>query len=184
MYVRDCVCVCVCVHVRLCVCVCVCERVCVCVCVRVCVCVCVSARACVCVYVCVCVCACGFVCVCMCVCVCVCARARARAKGGVLLLACLSVCECTVFFGFYNLRRASFALVPFLLLDCKQTKCQKIWERICRKSWETKEWPKEWAQLLEMPLPKKNNLKHCQNYRIIGLITHPAILCSELSSAD
>ena len=40
--------------------------------------------------------------------------------------------------------------------------------------WETKEWPKEWTQLLVMPLPKKGNLKRCQNYRTISLICHPS----------
>ena len=44
---------------------------------------------------------------------------------------------------------------------------------IC-KIWVTKEWPKEWAQLLVIPLPNKGNLKQCQNYCTISLISHPS----------
>ena len=44
----------------------------------------------------------------------------------------------------------------------------------CQKIWETKGWPKEWTQSLIIPLPKKGNLKQCQNYRTISLISHPS----------
>ena len=44
---------------------------------------------------------------------------------------------------------------------------------ICQKIWETKEWPTEWTQSLVIPLPKKGNLKQCQNYPTISLISHP-----------
>ena len=37
---------------------------------------------------------------------------------------------------------------------------------IVQKVWETKEWPKEWAKSLVIPLPKKDSLKQCQNYRL------------------
>ena len=46
-------------------------------------------------------------------------------------------------------------------------------------TWETKEWPmvwtrspKQWTQSLVLPVPKKDNLKQCQNYRTISLISH------------
>ena len=45
---------------------------------------------------------------------------------------------------------------------------------IVQKVWETKEWPKEWAKLLVIPLPKKDSLKQCQNHRTISLISHPS----------
>ena len=45
---------------------------------------------------------------------------------------------------------------------------------ICQKIWKTKEWPKEWTQSLVIPLPKKSNLKQCQNYRTISSISHPS----------
>jgi hypothetical protein len=45
---------------------------------------------------------------------------------------------------------------------------------LCQKIWEGKKWPKEWTQSLVIPLPKKGNLKLCQNYRTISLISHPS----------
>ena len=39
---------------------------------------------------------------------------------------------------------------------------------------ETKEWPKEWTQLLVIPLPRKGNLKQCENYLTISTISHPS----------
>ena len=50
--------------------------------------------------------------------------------------------------------------VPLLLLLCK--------------TWETKEWPKEWTQSLAIPLSNNGNLKQCQNYCTISLTSHPS----------
>ena len=36
------------------------------------------------------------------------------------------------------------------------------------------EWPKERTQSLVIPLPKKRNLKKCQNYRTVSLFSHPS----------
>ena len=43
---------------------------------------------------------------------------------------------------------------------------------LCRKIWETKQWPDEWTRSLIFPLPKKGNLRKCGNYRTISLISH------------
>ena len=45
---------------------------------------------------------------------------------------------------------------------------------LCQKIWEQKKWPEEWTQSLVIPLPKKGNLRKCQNYRTISLISHPS----------
>lgn len=45
---------------------------------------------------------------------------------------------------------------------------------LCQKIWEQKKWPTEWTQSLIIPLPKKGNLRQCQNYRTISLISHPS----------
>lgn len=50
----------------------------------------------------------------------------------------------------------------------------RILTAICQRIWVTKEWPKEWTQSLILPLPKKGNLKLCQNHRTISLISHPS----------
>ncbi|GFO50541.1 RNA-directed DNA polymerase (reverse transcriptase) domain containing protein [Plakobranchus ocellatus] len=45
---------------------------------------------------------------------------------------------------------------------------------ICNKIWQTGVWPKSWTQSLIITQPKKGNLKLCQNYRTISLISHPS----------
>ena len=45
---------------------------------------------------------------------------------------------------------------------------------ICQRIWTSKEWPKQWTQSIIVPLPKKGDLKKCQNYRTISLISHPS----------
>ena len=45
---------------------------------------------------------------------------------------------------------------------------------ICQRIWKSKEWPDEWTKSILIPLPKKGNLKKCQNYRTISLISHPS----------
>ncbi|GFR60387.1 endonuclease-reverse transcriptase [Elysia marginata] len=44
---------------------------------------------------------------------------------------------------------------------------------ICNKILQTGVWPKSWTQSIFITLPKKGSLKLCQNYRTIGLISHP-----------
>ena len=43
---------------------------------------------------------------------------------------------------------------------------------ICNRIWRTGEWLTQWTQSLSITLPKKGNLKLCQNYRTISLISH------------
>ena len=43
---------------------------------------------------------------------------------------------------------------------------------LCQKIWDTKEWPDLWTQSLIIPIPKKGNLKKCENYRTVSLISH------------
>jgi len=38
--------------------------------------------------------------------------------------------------------------------------------------WETGEWPEEWTFSTFIPLPKKGDLKQCENYRTIALVYH------------
>ena len=44
----------------------------------------------------------------------------------------------------------------------------------CQKIWEQRKWPEEWTQSLV--IPKKGNLRKCQNYRTISLISRPSKL--------
>jgi len=38
--------------------------------------------------------------------------------------------------------------------------------------WETGQWPEERTSFTFIPLPKKGDLKQCENYRIIALVSH------------
>ena len=44
--------------------------------------------------------------------------------------------------------------------------------RMCVAIWETGEWPEEWTFSTFTPLPKKGDLKQCENYRTIALVSH------------
>ena len=63
--------------------------------------------------------------------------------------------------------------IPSGLLKNRGEATTTVLTGLCQKIWETKEWPKEWTQSLVIPLPKKGNLKQCQNYRTTSLISHP-----------
>ena len=45
---------------------------------------------------------------------------------------------------------------------------------ICNKIWTNKKWPQNWTRSLIITLPKKGDLKLCNNYRTLSLISHPS----------
>jgi len=64
--------------------------------------------------------------------------------------------------------------VPSELIAHGGDSIKKAFNILCQKIWNKKKWPKMWTQSLVIPLPKKGNLKQCQNYRTISLISHPS----------
>ena len=64
--------------------------------------------------------------------------------------------------------------VPAELLKHGGEETTKALATLCQKIWNSKVWPKEWTRSLVIPLPKKGNLRQCQNYRTISLISHPS----------
>ena len=64
--------------------------------------------------------------------------------------------------------------VPSELLSSGGEEAVKALTVLCQKIWNAKKWPTEWTQSLMIPLPKKGNLRQCQNYRTISLISHPS----------
>jgi len=44
--------------------------------------------------------------------------------------------------------------------------------RICVAIWKTGEWLEEWTFSTFIPLPKKGDIKQCENYRKIALVSH------------
>ena len=47
-----------------------------------------------------------------------------------------------------------------------------VFTELCQKSWSMKKWPAQWTQYLVIPIPKKGNLRQCENYRTLILISH------------
>ena len=45
---------------------------------------------------------------------------------------------------------------------------------LCQKILDKKEWPYAWAQSLIIPIPKKGELRKCNNYKTISLISQPS----------
>ena len=45
---------------------------------------------------------------------------------------------------------------------------------ICNKIWKNGKWPENWTKSLVITLPKKGDLKVCNNYRTLSLICHPS----------
>ena len=45
---------------------------------------------------------------------------------------------------------------------------------ICNKIWKNVKWPQNWTKSLVITLPKKGDLKVCNNYRTLSLISHPS----------
>ena len=45
--------------------------------------------------------------------------------------------------------------------------------KICDSVWQSGVWPLQWTRSLIIPLPKKGDLRKCNNYRTISLISHP-----------
>ena len=60
-----------------------------------------------------------------------------------------------------------------LLTNAGDISCKLLW-KICTEVWNKGKWPKSWTESLIITIPKKGNLKKCNNYRTISLISHPS----------
>ena len=65
-------------------------------------------------------------------------------------------------------------IIPGELVQAGGEKVIEILTLICNRIWTTGIWPKAWTQSLIITIPKKGNLKLCNNYRTISLISHPS----------
>ena len=64
--------------------------------------------------------------------------------------------------------------IPAELLIYGGNTVVKVFTRICNHVFRTGKWPDDWTTSVVIPLPKKGDLKKCQNYRTISLISHPS----------
>ena len=51
---------------------------------------------------------------------------------------------------------------------------------ICRKAWEAEAFPELWTKSVIVTIPKKGDLKLCENYRTISLIIHASKVLLEI----
>ncbi|GFR71232.1 endonuclease-reverse transcriptase [Elysia marginata] len=64
--------------------------------------------------------------------------------------------------------------IPSKLLKAGGEEVNNIFTALCQRIWNERKWPTEWTKSLVVPLPKKGNLRLCNNYRTISLINHPS----------
>ena len=62
--------------------------------------------------------------------------------------------------------------IPAELIKVTREEGAKIVTILCKKIWETCEWPIEWRRSTYMLLPKKGDIKKCSNHPKITLISH------------
>ena len=48
----------------------------------------------------------------------------------------------------------------------------KVLHSVCQQIWKTQQWPQDWKKSVFIPIPKKDNVKECSNYRTIALFSH------------
>ena len=51
----------------------------------------------------------------------------------------------------------------------------KVLHSVCQQIWKAQQWPQDWKRSVFIPIPKKDNVKQCSNYRTIALIAHASM---------
>ena len=62
--------------------------------------------------------------------------------------------------------------IPAELLKATGESGEKIFLKLCNRSWKTKKWPDERTKSMIITLPKKGDTRECKNNRMISLISH------------
>ena len=73
-----------------------------------------------------------------------------------------------------NGKAVGFDNIPAELLKNGGDDMIEVLHKICNSMWQNGVWTLQWTRLLIIPLPKKENLRKCNNYRTISLISHPS----------
>ena len=61
--------------------------------------------------------------------------------------------------------------IPVELFKILKDDAVKVLHSICQQIWKTQQWPQDWKREVFIPIPKKDNVKECLNYRTIALIS-------------
>ena len=62
--------------------------------------------------------------------------------------------------------------VPVELFQTLKDDAVKVLHSIWQQIWKTQQWPQDWKRSVFIPIPKKDNVKECSNYRTVALISH------------
>ena len=62
--------------------------------------------------------------------------------------------------------------IPVELFQIQRDDAVKVLHSICQQIWKTQQWPQGWKRAVVIPIPKKDNVNECSNYRTIALISH------------
>ena len=61
--------------------------------------------------------------------------------------------------------------IPVELFQILKDDSVKVLHSICQQIWKTQQWLQDWKREVFIPIPKKDNVKECLNYRTIALIS-------------
>ena len=62
--------------------------------------------------------------------------------------------------------------IPPELFKVLKDNAVKVLHSVCQQTWKTQQWSQDWKRSVFIPIPKKDNVKECSNYRTIALISH------------
>ena len=65
--------------------------------------------------------------------------------------------------------------IPVELFQILKDDAVKVLHSICQQIWKTRQWPQDWKRSVLwdfIPIPKKDNVIECSNYRTTALISH------------
>ena len=65
-----------------------------------------------------------------------------------------------------NVKTAGVYNIPGELFTHSEEEMLTVMTTLCQQIWKTQEWPEMWSTSLIITIPKKGNLKKCENYRM------------------
>ena len=67
-------------------------------------------------------------------------------------------------------------IIPVELFQILKDDAMKVLQSIGQQIWKTQQWPQDWKRSVFIPIPKKDNVKKCSNYRTITLVSYTSKL--------
>jgi len=73
--------------------------------------------------------------------------------------------------------------IPVELFQILKDDAVKVLHSICQQIWKIQQWPQDWKRSVFIPIPSKDDVKECSNYRRIALISHTSKVMFKLLQA-